>query len=502
MDDRPDCCSLCTSMLSPLGLRILSTRDGFNYYNKLECKESAQRGCILCKIILQVAPKKWKSLQRLKFVGTLKHRPRTLVEDSAPIRLEGLFGFAIDCNAYMGKIVVYTSPESRAADFIISRPIVTDLAGDLAFSSAKSWLSQCLSEHENCHKQAFPALPHRLLDLAIEQDNSLVKLHISDVTGNCGQYAALSYCWGGPQPIIASTCSLETLKSGVSVSTLPQTIKDAIEVTRKLGLRYLWVDSLCILQDCAKDKQIEIQRMGSIYKNATVTIAASSASLVTQGFLRTARKHPESYPFQFPMPDGTTQEVSISARHFMSPNDPLETRGWEFQEKALSPRLLQFSGIELLWSCQTDPLKTISNDVIYYTIERNRLPSRIFNKAHRKGKSWVTPKQRIEMWRKVVSEYSRRELTDPEDRLEALVGVASELRHLWKDQYVYGLWESCMVGLLAWKSSKKQHQRSSRAPSWSWASLDGPISFNKLTQEDAVLLLKYFESPERKEVFR
>jgi hypothetical protein len=349
-------------------------------------------------------------------------------------------------------------------------------------------MSQCLSDHKHCKKQTSVALPSRLIDVGIEQDAPRIKLYTSEANGELGSYAALSYCWGGPQPIVASTHSLEKLKSGIAIVALPQTIKDAVEVTRKLGLRYLWVDALCIIQDCAKDKEAEIQRMGLIYKNATVTIAASAATSVREGFLRIARELPKSYPFQLPMHDGTTEEISLSTYHLLNPEDPLDTRGWAFQERLLSPRLLQYSGIELFWTCQTEPFKTISNGVIYYTVPRNRLPSQLFNNELRGGKSWTTPRQRIEMWIKIVSEYSKRKLTYPEDRLPALLGIVTVLTQIWKDKYVYGLWKECIVSLLGWQPSEKQHQRSSRAPSWSWASLDGSISFETLTQEDAMLL--------------
>jgi len=390
--------------------------------------------------------------------------------------------------------------ESPAAEFISCRPIITDAAGDTAFSYARSWISQCHSNHEHCKKQTSVALPSRLIDVEIEQDTPWVKLHTSEPNGELGSYAALSYCWGGPQPVVASTESLEKLKAGIAVMALPQTIKDAVEVTRKLGLRYLWVDALCIIQDCPKDKETEIQRMGLIYKNATVTIAASAATSATDGFLRIAREPPKSYPFQLPMHDGTTEEISLSTYHFLDPEDPLDTRGWAFQERLLSPRLLQFSGIELFWTCQTEAFKTISNGVIYYMVQRNRLPSRLFNNELRGGKSWRTPRQRIEMWTKVVSEYSKRKLTCPEDRLPALLGIVAELKEIWKDEYVYGLWKECMVSLLGWRPSEKQLQRSCRAPSWSWASLDGSISFQALTQEDAILLSTGVASVQQKSI--
>lgn len=186
-----------------------------------------------------------------------------------------------------------------------------------------------------------------------------------------GTYSALSYCWGGDQPVLAKTASLDILKSGIAIIALPQTIKDAIEITQRLNIRFLWVDALCIIQDCAKDKSVEIQKMGSIYKNATITIVASFASSVMDGFLRNTRKPPpEPSYYQFPMPDGTSERISISARHFLTPQSFLDRRGWTYQERILSPPLLQFSEKELLWSCQTEPHQTITTSSVDYVVDR------------------------------------------------------------------------------------------------------------------------------------
>lgn len=122
IDDRPDYCSLCTSMLSPIGLRALNTREGFKHYNKWECSESAQSGCALCMIIFQSALKKWRGYQRLRFVGTLKERLEAEKGDeSVPVRLDDLFGWDIDSGTYIGKVVVYTSQGEGLIDYGVSR---------------------------------------------------------------------------------------------------------------------------------------------------------------------------------------------------------------------------------------------------------------------------------------------------------------------------------------------------------------------------------------------
>ena len=110
------------------------------------------------------------------------------------------------------------------------------------------------------------------------------KSHIS--RREIGQYAALSYCWGGPQPVVLTQSSLESMTQRIFMSRLSETIQDAIISTRKLGLRYIWIDALCFIQDFASDKELEISKINHVYQNAYVTICAANAVQCSEGFLR------------------------------------------------------------------------------------------------------------------------------------------------------------------------------------------------------------------------
>ena len=126
-------------------------------------------------------------------------------------------------------------------------------------------------------------LPKRLIDVGFNGDLA-IRLYIPE-KGERSKYIALSYCWGGPQSLTTTSETLKSRLQGISPTALPQSILDAIKVTRKLGFRFLWVDSLCILQDSAEDTLEEISAMGTIYQNSAVTIAAASAGKVGDGFL-------------------------------------------------------------------------------------------------------------------------------------------------------------------------------------------------------------------------
>jgi hypothetical protein len=134
-------------------------------------------------------------------------------------------------------------------------------------------LKQCHEEHESCESQTVPFLPTRVIDVG-QSDHP--RLCISN-RNQQACYVALSYCWGGQQEVLLTVDTLDAKIRGLCLENLPQTIRDAIEVTKKLGFRYLWVDALCILQDDQKDKRLEIEAMGNIYRNATLTVAASDS---------------------------------------------------------------------------------------------------------------------------------------------------------------------------------------------------------------------------------
>jgi hypothetical protein len=151
-----------------------------------------------------------------------------------------------------------------------------------------SWLDECSTNHAACRTPLMSKLPTRVIDVSLDY-RELLKLHESG--GGEGQYIALSYCWGIKQDY---TTALRTIEydEPILLSKLPQTIHDAVTVTRRLNIRYLWVDALCIIQDSPVDKAVEISAMGGFYKNAILTIAVTCAVGVQDGFLRTTPPDP------------------------------------------------------------------------------------------------------------------------------------------------------------------------------------------------------------------
>jgi hypothetical protein len=282
--------------------------------------------------------------------------------------------------------------------------------------------------------------------------------------GEKGEYAVLSYCWGGPQTVSSTTETAQDFTDGILLSRLPQTLQDAIITTSELGLRYIWVDCLCIIQDDPEDVAREISKMADIFSQATVTISAASARTVHDGFLRPQspiRDTPLQLPFQ--TTGGNVGSILMEQpRNYTPEEDPISLRAWTLQEHFLSQRILMFSTKELWWTCKET---WTQNSTTWSEAEESSL----FRAGNRVSLSY---------WRSLVEDYSRRFLTYPRDKLPALAGIAADYSQKLDDTYIAGLWQSAFLAELLWSSKRSDISRPAvqRAPSWSWAAIDGEIS--------------------------
>ena len=351
--------------------------------------------------------------------------------------------------------------------------MVTHVGSEYALNTAWLWLETCLQTHPSCSRPETPLLPTRVVDIEVVggQGDDHVKLHISAPSERNG-YAVLSYCWGGPQPVLLTTTNLADMVQGISLDRLPQTIQDAIKVTRRLGIRFLWIDALCIIQEGDdSDKLAEVNAMGQVYKNATITIAAGSALAVSEGFL-----HTRAAPVSFPLPFYCGPEREMGAVQLIWCADtscdnmkPLNTRGWTLQEELLSRRVLAYGAREQVWRCQTEASKQFPGSPLTSFQGRAILPRDVFEAAQP-----FTPAAAHSLWSSVVNAYTSRQLSFREDRLAAVAGVIAELKPLFQDECTFGIWNKNFVRQLAWMRSDARSEGDedvvSCAPAWSWAS--------------------------------
>jgi hypothetical protein len=272
------------------------------------------------------------------------------------------------------------------------------------------------------------------------------------------------------------------MTNGLPIDKLPQTILDAVKVTKNLNVKYLWIDALCITQDSDEDKGNEIDLMGQIYKNATVTIAASSATSVFQGFLQT-RTAPEYLTLPFLCPDNSLGNMFVMKEFTHDGIHPLNKRGWTLQESLLSPRKLLFGESELVWYCQAEQNRQFPGSAIRCFYMFGILPPEVFQ---RDGEVPMEPPKTHSVWGSVVNEYTKRSLTFRKDRLRALAGVTNELAPTFQDKCTFGIWHRNFLRQISWFRTLSVDGDTSGdllnyAPGWSWASVYSTVSFMGLS---------------------
>ena len=165
-----------------------------------------------------------------------------------------------------------------------SRSIAPNTASDQVFEMIGGWISECQQEHEECVRSLQSRLPSRVIDVGGNGRHPF--LFISN--NQPGEWIALSHCWGSRNPPQTLLANLEDRCQKIAEKDMPRLFLDAIEITRRLGCAYLWIDSLCIIQDSTEDWRIESAKMGDIYSRAHLTIAAEASVDCTAGIFYNA----------------------------------------------------------------------------------------------------------------------------------------------------------------------------------------------------------------------
>ncbi|KAL1950055.1 hypothetical protein VTO73DRAFT_5177 [Trametes versicolor] len=359
------------------------------------------------------------------------------------------------------------------------------------------------SQHGKCHSFGSPAgpmlLPKRLVDCT-----NLTQPWLFSPTGKHAEYLALSYVWGGDQVHKTTKSNLSTYEHRIAPSLLPATIRDAIRLTKLLGFRALWVDSLCIVQDSDEDKAHEIGRMHHIYRHAHLTIVAASAERASEGFLhqRPLPEHVITLPFICPPCPPISQIGDLAndadaqsrvgqvylywipwgtgRREYRTMIGRMATRSWCMQEYLLSPRSLIFTRRAVLFRCCT-ALQTVGS--LPESIKPDlQLPKDLFLAVPPVVETGSERWQLIHtVWKNIVNNYSERTADVESDKLVACAAIAELFHGVLRSDYLAGFWRS---DVLLTVTSLLWHRKGTgvctrptayRAPSWSWASVDGPI---------------------------
>ncbi|KAH8897353.1 HET-domain-containing protein, partial [Thozetella sp. PMI_491] len=353
----------------------------------------------------------------------------------------------------------------------------------------RQWLHACDDKngHPRCHTSgSMRDLPTRLLDVGHDGDDfvRLWETGLHDV----GEYIALSHPWGRAPHFVTDPDNLEQHKKGIPFRDLPATFRDAITVTRSLGKRYLWIDSICIMQGPRGDFAAQAKKMETVFSSAYCVLAASRSHSHFEGFLQDRR--PRDYVTirgsgNDAVPFYICENIDYFDHHVLEGH--LNKRGWVLQEHALARRTIFFTEHQTYWECgdgvRCETLTKMSNNLAAFLGDPN-FPQITMS---------ASQGEKIIRFQDLYKVYSRLGFTNPFDRAVAIDGIQSRLLNAFRTRGGFGIFDedvkSGQRGLLRrsllWHRAPaatlaKIEFPSSRAlsvPSWSWMAYTGEIDY-------------------------
>ncbi len=378
------------------------------------------------------------------------------------------------------------------------------------WTTIKTWLSLCDASHTKCQTPKTDGRPQWFPSRLLEAFGSLshVRLLTRDEAAVGATYATLSHRWSATEPITLTTKNVDEFRKGIPMSSLPQTFQDSFLAAKGLGVRYLWIDSLCIVQDSPGevDWLQESAQMDKVYSEAYLNLSADWRPKDKGLFSDREPLWYKRLQVGMIIPPRRVNDIKISGWYdFSAVNasswhqqvslSPLSERGWVFQERVLARRVVHFGCREVLWECRET---TLSESFPHAPIpdEIDQVAAHRTLKSFQPQDSWAMRTWREEpasipsdftylVWYDIVTGYSRCELTRGSDKLVAVSGIAKHMKALLNDTYVLGMWKKFLAGELLWRpgmtNSKRRpyaewiQNRGYRAPTFSWASMDGDI---------------------------
>ncbi|KAK0616221.1 heterokaryon incompatibility protein-domain-containing protein [Immersiella caudata] len=493
-------------------------------------KVSAGKGCDFCRFLLQCIVSQTQEREGPVWLSVHPQNGSGMVLESLLVRI----GYD---TIHLRLLAPRGSPQHLGGFRIGMFPLDPDLGSQANFNIARGWLTDCRNNHQACpNGNTPPALPTRVLEVG---PISSPTCRLVQSNGKKGHYAALSHCWGGPITPVLDKNTLEPFQQNIGLSSLPANFHDAIAITRQLSIQYLWIDSLCIVQDSPEDWEAESAVMGDIYRRSFITISALSSPRSTSGILsprpdeassesgdsiddsesRSLRaSSPPGQPAAswLPLSENNPEEivqvqgpcdVEDLGLVFKLKQAPLLGRGWTLQESILPSRQLFYTSKQIYWRClqgaaPTSPLtvQEFFQSADGSTSPASCLPSKgsgypaLSAAFHLHSQVYANHEGRgpepdqtalLADFRRLVGDFTKRSLTVDTDTLPAISGVAQALDSHIDGEYLAGVWSNDIPNGLLWLSTEGKDEVAARrkveqcrgAPSWSWASSKCPMNF-------------------------
>lgn len=362
----------------------------------------------------------------------------------------------------------------------MKRPLDRNNDSETSSLLVRHWHSHCKASHGQCglHQASNSRKwrPTRLISFTASPEPGTDVVHLVDGASlpDDAEYVALSHCWGKVHLLRLLASTEAELRAGYPISQLPKTFREAIKVSRWLDYRYIWIDSLCIIQDSAQDWQIESQTMKRVYGQGAITIAAANASDSTKGLFMERDPNsiiPPIVPCSWQDSWGEATQpccvIDMGLRTDNVEHSNLAKRCWTVQERVLSPRLLSFGKTQMFYQCLEDE----ACESFPLALPDYMLPIKtpqLHDLHNEPQKTWYS----------IVNTYSTAKLTKDSDKLVAIAGVAEAMQERLRHRYVAGLWEGNLLTELLWSAIQADEPRPNPciAPTWSWLSTNSTVS--------------------------
>ena len=375
---------------------------------------------------------------------------------------------------------------------------------------AKNWLDNCCANHQLCRTkfatQEAAWFPTRLLYFT----GGTVQLIETDKTNPTTPYMTVTHRWGfddGGKMMMLNRNTYASLREGIQISSMPRLFQEVISVALRLGVNYIWIDAFCIFQDKddQTDWQHEASHMAKVYRNSFCNISAADATCCSDTlFSRPRDPQEEIFPQEIHLDfisdssssstitkAGTRTEyftlTNLSQWTHEVPDALVNTRAWVLQERVLSPRILHFGRRQLFWECYSKEACEVFLDgevppgvvCVSGGFKRFDTPGLITELAN--------DEKLYHTWNRLIRTYTKTNLSYPSDKLIAISGLAKLFALKLGDNYLAGLWRRYVEGGLLWcksiasddhytEKANTRRPEKYRAPSWSWASVDGSVN--------------------------